>query len=188
MKWHQYLNQFHSLSSAEYALLTQNLRVKSFKKGEVLVAPGQIQREMYFVKSGVQMSYFDNHGKNHVLAFTYAPNLCAVPDSFSFQKPSKYFLSCVSDSELASLSFNTLQDVLDQSPAIERLYRVMSQVVLVGVMDRHVELQSRSMEERYVAFCQRSPHLLQQVPHKYIASYLNIDPTNFSKLYNTVKF
>jgi hypothetical protein len=44
------------------------------------------------------------------------------------------------------------------------------------------------MEERYKAFCRRSAHLLQRVPHKYIASYLGIDATNFSKLYNTVRF
>jgi hypothetical protein len=34
---------------------------------------------------------------------------------------------------------------------------------------------------------QRSPHILQLVPHKYLANYLGIDATNFSKLLNRVR-
>jgi hypothetical protein len=48
-------------------------------------------------------------------------------------------------------------------------------------------LHSLSIEDRYRIFTQRSAFLLQLVPHKYIASYLHIDPTNFSKLFNTVR-
>ena len=31
------------------------------------------------------------------------------------------------------------------------------------------------------------PHLLQLVPHKYLANYIGIDATNFSKLINSVR-
>jgi hypothetical protein len=34
---------------------------------------------------------------------------------------------------------------------------------------------------------QRSPHILNLVPHKYLASYLGMDATNFSKLLGSVK-
>jgi hypothetical protein len=64
----------------------------------------------------------------------------------------------------------------------------MTEAVLAGMINRHIELHSLSMEERYRTFCQRSAHLLHTVPHKYIASYLGIDPTNFSKLFNSVRF
>ena len=56
-----------------------------------------------------------------------------------------------------------------------------------GVMLRLVELQSFSSEEKFRTLMRRSPHILQLVPHKYIANYLGIDPTNFSKLINSVK-
>ncbi len=134
------------------------------------------------------MSYFDAENKTHVIAFTYSPNLCAIPESFSFQTPSKYFLSCLTDSELTYITFDELQRLFEKSQAIERLFRRMTEAVLAGIINRHTELHSMTMEERYKAFCQRSPHLLQLVPHNYIASYLSIDPTNFSKLFNNVKF
>ncbi|MDX2133670.1 MAG: Crp/Fnr family transcriptional regulator [Saprospiraceae bacterium] len=171
----------------DYTLLTNNLKTKIFKKGDIITVEGQIQKELYFVKSGVQMSFFDAGSKTHVIAFTYPPNLCAIPESFSLQIPSKYFLTCLTDSELEYVTFDELQKLFDQSQQIERLFRRITEAVLAGVINRHIELHSMTIEERYKTFCQRSPHLLQLVPHKYIASYLGIDPTNFSKLFNTVK-
>jgi CRP-like cAMP-binding protein len=188
MERHEYFKQFHDIGTADYNLLTQNLKTKTFKKGDLITVSGQIQRELYFVKNGVQMSYFDTDNKTHVMAFTYPPNLCAIPESFQSQIPSKYFLSCLTDSELDYITFEELQKLFDKSQQIERLFRRMTEAVLAGMINRHIELHSMTIEERYKAFCQRSPHLFQLVPHKYIASYLGIDPTNFSKLFNSVKF
>ncbi|MCR6641237.1 MAG: Crp/Fnr family transcriptional regulator [Sporocytophaga sp.] len=188
MERFEYFKFFHNISLADYELLTQNLKTKILRKGDLLTAPGQIQKELYFVKNGVQMSYFEAPNKSHVIAFTYFPNLCAMPESFSLQMPSRYYLSCLTDSELEYLTYDELQKLFDQSQEIERLFRKMTEAVLAGMINRHIELHSMSIEDRYKTFCQRSPHLLQEVPHKYIASYLGIDPTNFSKLYNRVKF
>lgn len=188
MERHAYFNLFHPIATEDFHLLTQHLKTKSFKKGDFIVVPGQIQKELYFVKSGIQMSYVDTENKTHVIAFTYFPNLCAIPGSFAFQAPSTYSLTCLTDSELECLSFDTLQHLFDQSQAIERLFRRMTEVILAGIIDRHIELHTLTIEERYKTFCRRSPHLLQLVPHKYIASYLGINATNFSKLFNQVKF
>lgn len=188
MERHEYFKLFHDIGRADYELLTKSLKTKTFKKGEFITVVGQTQRELYFVKSGVQMSFFDAENKTHVIAFTYPPNFCAIPESFSFQMPSKYFLTCLTDSELEYITFEELQNLFDQSQQIERLFRRMAEFVLAGMINRHIELHSMTIKERYKTFCQRSPHLLQLVPHKYIASYLGINPTNFSKLLNTVKF
>jgi CRP-like cAMP-binding protein len=188
MERYQYFRLFHDMNKADYQLLTDALKPKSFKKGELITSPGMVQKELYFVKSGVQMSYFDAESKIHVIAFTYAPNLCAIPESFQTQSASKYFLTCLADSEMDYITFGALQNLFDRSQNIERLFRKMTEAVLAGIINRHIELHSLSIEDRFKTFCQRSPHLLQLVPHKYIASYLGIDPTNFSKLFNNVRF
>lgn len=187
MERHDYFKLFHNISEADYNFLNKNLKTKVFKKGDLITVPGQVQRELYFVKSGVQMSYFEAENKTHVIAFTYSPNLCAIPESFSLQIPSKYFLTCLTDSEMDYISFDELQTLFDQSQQLERLFRRMTETILGGMINRHIELHSMTIEERFKIFCKRSSHLLQVVPHKYIASYLSIDPTNFSKLYNNVR-
>ena len=187
MTQYEYFRLFHDISREDYELLTDQLQTRSFKKNHLIIVPGQTQKELYFVKSGIQMSYFAAEKNPEVIAFTYPPNICAIPESFSFQTPSKCYLSCLTDSEMDYIPFENLQKLFDHSQQIERLFRKMTEAVLAGIINRHHELQALTMEERYKAFCQRSAHLLHLVSHKYIASYLGISPTNFSKLFNTVK-
>ncbi|MBK9272173.1 MAG: Crp/Fnr family transcriptional regulator [Saprospiraceae bacterium] len=184
---YQYLSGFYPIGMEDFHLLFENFSGKSFKKNEHIIVPGQTQTHLYFIGKGVQMSYHEGESKSHVIAFTYPPNLCAIPESFSFQRPSSYYLSCLTETSAHGISYENLQKVFDQSHQIERLFRVMTEVVLAGMIFRHIELHSLSIEQRFKAFCNRSPHLLQLVPHKYIASYLGMDSTNFSKLYNQVK-
>jgi CRP-like cAMP-binding protein len=188
MNRHDYFKLFHNINTTDYNLLTEKFQTKTFKKGDFITVPGQIQQELYFVRSGVQMSYFDTGDKIYTLGFTYFPLLCGIAESFSFQLPSKYYLTCLTDSELDYITFDNLQKLIDQSQPIERLFRRMTEAMFAGMIDLHIELRAMTIEERYKKFCHKSPELLHLVPHKYIASYLGIDPTNFSKLFNTIKF
>lgn len=183
-----YIKSLHNISEEDYRLLTKDFKTKKFKKGENIIEPGHIENKIFFVKSGVQMYYFDTNGKTNILGFASPPNFCAIPESFFFQRPAKYYLTCLEASELDYLTYESLQDLFDKSQQIERLFRKLSESVVVGLINRQIELRSTTIEERFKAFCQRSPQLLQLVPHKYIASYLAIDPTNFSKLFNTIRF
>ena len=183
-----FLNSLHPITDEEYAELQKNLRSLTFCKGEHVIVPGQIQRHLYFVQSGVQMCHFEKDAKTHVIAFTYSPNLCAIPESFWQQKPSKYYYTCITDSQLQYLTFEDLQKLYEKYQNIETLFRKINERLLTGMLNLHLEFRSLNIEERFTTFCRRSPHLLHQVPHKYIASYLGIDATNFSKLFNNVKF
>jgi len=184
----EYLKSIHNITEADYLLFAEGLKTKRFKKGENLIVPGQVERQIFFIRNGVLMYYFDTRSKINILGFASAPGFCAIPESFFFQKPANYYLTCLTDCELDYLNFEHLQELFDQSQQIERLFRKLAESVVVGLINRQIELRSTSIEERFKAFCQRSPYLLQLVPNKYIASYLAIDPTNFSKLFNTVKF
>ncbi len=188
MDLYEYLHNFHPIKREDYELLHASMKVKSFRKNEFITLPGQIQKNLYFVREGIQMSFYESESHRHVIAFTYPINLCAVPESFALQQPSAYSLVSLTDSQMDFITFDALQRIFDQSHDLERLFRKMTEVMLAGMISRHLELRATTIEERFKAFCNRSGHLLQKVPHKYIASYLNIDPTNFSKLYNSVKF
>jgi hypothetical protein len=72
-------------------------------------------------------------------------------------------------------------------PAISAMVRQSLNVTLSGVLERLVELQCFSSEDKFRRLLQRSPHILQLVPHKYLANYLGIDATNFSKFMNRVR-
>lgn len=183
----QFLNKFNPLNEEDKAILINNLHLKKYKKGEHITVEGQIQKELLFVVKGVQMSYFETLTKMQVIAFTYPVNVCGIPDSFLFQTPSKCYLTCLTDTITYNLTYENLQQAYNQSPNIERAFRKLTEITLAGILNKQIELQTTTIEERFRLFCKRSSPLLQSIPHKYIASYLGINPTNFSKLYNSIK-
>ena len=174
-----------TVDEASLDLLLGKLSPLAVKKGEFLIAAGQVQKELMFVYKGVQVTCFDNDGDEHIITFSYPLSLAGIPDSFFYQTPSEDSIRALTDSEFGCLSFQRLQELFDQSQPLERLFRKMVEAKLAGLIMRHKEFHAYSIKERFRRFSERSAHLFQLVPHKYIANYLHISPTNFSKLYNS---
>ncbi len=148
---------------------------------------GEVQRNFYLVLEGYQKSYYLKDGKEHVIAFTYPPSFTGIPESFFSQEPSLYFLETITPSKFLKLSFDKHQQLMEQFRPIETLFRKGTEKWLGGLVFRHYELMAHDIETRFTDFVKRSPHLLNVIPHKDLASYLRIDPTNFSKLLATVR-
>lgn len=153
----------------------------------ILTEAGKTEHYLYYVTKGIQRSYYLNEEKEHVIAFTYPPSFSGIPESFLPQKPSKYFLETITPSHFLRLPYEKHQELMSQHRPVETLFRIAVEQILVGILERHYELMAYSIEERFKAFARRSPHLLNMVPHKDLASYLRMDPTNFSKLLSSIK-
>lgn len=148
---------------------------------------GDTERFIYFVIEGIQRSYLLHDDKEHVIAFSYPPSFSGIPNSFISQTPSNYFLETITNSRFLRISKLVHEEFMANHHELETLLRKATELVLLGIIDRHAELMAYNMETRFKTFTSRSPHLLNQVPHKDLASYLRIDPTNFSKLLGTVR-
>lgn len=158
------------------------------KRKETITVTGDTERYLYFVVEGVQrVYYFDDQDREATIVFTYAPSFGGVLDSLMQQTPSRYFYETLTPSVFLKAPIAELQALMQAHTNIALLVRNGITHALSGIMERLVELQCFSSEERFRQLLKRSPHILQLVPHKYLANYLGIDPTNFSKLMNRVK-
>lgn len=159
-----------------------------FKRKELMTATGQIERYAYFVLEGVQRSYYiGEDGREATLVFTYPYSYSGVADSFLLQEPSRYSLETLTGSRFLRSAYPALSALMDAHHAIERFIRLLTTRAMSGVLERQVELTCFSAEQKFRALLRRSPHVLQIIPHKYLASYLGIDPATFSKLMGTVR-
>lgn len=184
---HAYFNLFHSIDRENVEAFLREAKHQSFARKEIMTAQGQIQKSCLIILKGVQRSYYIKEDKEHVIAFTYPVQLSGIPESFLTQTPSAYFLEAITETEALAISHERLMRLFDTHPPIERLFRKITEAILIALIGRHYELLSTTAEERFSLFASRSPELFQLVPHKHIASYLRIDSTNFSKLFNSVK-
>ncbi len=155
---------------------------------EILTRAGEKEKYLYFVTNGVQrIYYFDESGREATILFTYVPSFGGVLDSFMLQKPAQYFYETLTPSAFMRAGYNDLDRLMRSRPAVARMIQDGTTNAMSGILERLVELQCFSSEEKFRKMMSRSPHMLQLVPHKYLANYLGIDATNFSKLINRVK-
>lgn len=186
-KLRAYLHAIHPLPPLSFQKLMQAFKPATFNRRQLITSEGQTEKYLYFVLEGIQRSYYIKDDKEHVIAFTYPPSFSGIPESFITQQPSRYFLETITASKMLRISHEKLQALMDEDREIERLMRKATELVLIGLVQRHYELLAYSIEDRFKAFAERSPHLFNMVPHKHIASYLGINATNFSKLLARVR-
>ncbi len=160
----------------------------SFKRKAVVTAAGEVERYLYFVVEGIQRAYYlSEDGTDVTVVFTYPPSFCGVPDSLQLQAPAHYTVETLTASRMLRMGYQQLQELMDAHRSIERMVRMATAAALYGVMHRQAEIMAFSAEQKFTTFLQRSPHLLNMVPHKYLASYLAIDASTFSKLLSSVR-
>lgn len=158
------------------------------KRKTVLTTAGETEKYLYFVLEGVQRAfYLTDAGKEATLVFTYPFSFSGVADSLLLQIPSKYYFETLTQSIFIRTSYQQVETLMQTHHEFETLIRKAVSYSLAGVLERQIELQSFSAEEKFKTLFKRSPHLLNMIPHKYLSSYLGIDATNFSKLIKTVK-
>jgi hypothetical protein len=58
--------------------------------------------------------------------------------------------------------------------------------MIIGQLEREVDLLTNDPAERYRRVLNRSPRLFQEVPAKYIANYLRMTPETMSRIKKTV--
>ncbi len=181
-------NSIYPLPEKDWASFSSIWKPFEAKRKEIITAPGEVEKFLYFVADGVQRVYYqDDEQHEATLVFTYSPSFGGVLDSFLLQLPSKYFYETLTPSTFLRTSSQEVQQLMNESQAIQKLVQIGVNHSLAGLMERMTELQCFSSEEKFKKLLTRSPHILQVVPHKYLANYIGIDATNFSKLINSVK-
>jgi CRP-like cAMP-binding protein len=176
------IERYIDLSEAEWPEVLGCWRERAFPKGAIITATGDVERWFSIVKEGVQRIYFEHDGNEACLGFAYGGSWSGVFDSFVSQSPSRFVLQAMTPSVLCSIDHADLQELYRRIPKMERFGRLMLEEVVVGRAIREVEQLTMTAQERYDRLVHRSPHLLQLVPQKDIASYLGMSAETFSRL------
>jgi len=154
----------------------------SLKRNEFLKAVGTIDTSLYYIVSGsVKMSVISKH-KEHVLRFGYKDNFMAALDSFISGNPSDFCIQAIKKTELKFISKATHTTLINQNADNQLLWSKILEQMVVEQLEREKDLLMTTPQERFEKVYKRSPHLFQEIPNKYIASYLRMTPETLSRL------
>lgn len=171
------------LSEEEEALVLSKLRPVRLKRKEHLLQQGQVARDLAFVVEGCLRAYaLDDNGFEHILQF--APSGWWISDMSSVisRRESLLNVDAIKPSEVLLLSREDQLTLFDEVPKLERYFRVLTENGLVSSRMRLIENLSLTARQRYQRFCQTYPNLINEIPQKYIASFIGVTPEFLSKI------
>lgn len=178
---------FHPIDDEAWEDLVLPWTEITVKRKQPLTMMGDTEKYLYLVMDGVQRAFYTHNNKEVTLVFSYPHSFSGVIDSFLLQKPSLYQLETITESRLLRISYPEFMAIMHKHRSMETWVRIAVTQVLAGTLQREIELIAYTAEEKFTALLRRSPQVLNMIPHKYLASYIGVDPTNFSKLLSSVR-
>lgn len=179
----QYVNTCVHLSEEQLDLFYGALEKKTVPKKTILLQQGEVCKfEAFIVKGCIKTYFIDKDGFEVILSFATENWWVSDITSFHEQKPSKMFIETLEETVLLLLSPPTKEHLLQQIPALERMFRLMVQRHLGSYQERLFGIIAHTAEERYDKFLEKYPDLSQRIPQHLIASYLGISAEFLSRI------
>ncbi|HRN49375.1 MAG TPA: Crp/Fnr family transcriptional regulator [Niabella sp.] len=183
-----FLRQFVAISDDEVKnFLLPVVILRKFKKRELITQAGEVENFINYIEQGLVLKYYKQGDEEKVVQVSIEGHLVSCEESLYTRNPSEFYLEAVEPTTLISISYEDLERVFASSHNFERLGRLVVTYIMVLKGNWQTNLIKQSPRERFLNFFENYPEILQRVPQKYLASYLNIQPETFSRFKHLVR-
>jgi len=163
--------------------MMQNVLTRRFiKKGEYLLREGEICNHVTFINKGFVRIYNIIQDEDLTINFAFEGNFTTDFASLIPRKPSTDYIVAMEDLEILQLEYTDMQALYESAMVWQKFGRLITEYVLLFVVERNKALLFKSPEERYLKLMKERPKVMANVPLKYIASYLGITPEALSRI------
>ena len=122
----------------------------AYKRGDFITEAGKIEKYFYVVIEGVQAIYIlTPNGEKKVIGFSFDGSFSGVYDSFLKKKESHYFLEALTPTRMIRMNNDDYEKLFELYPEFDKWGRVVHQELLIGRVQREVELITLSAKERF---------------------------------------
>lgn len=178
----KYLQRFLPLNQDEVVALAGYCEFREFKKKETILEAGETDQYLNMVLKGLVRKYILTGKRDITLQLATEGHVIHSEISFLTHTPSFVYLEALEPVLLCSLTYCNMELALDKHPQGERLGRLIVQNMYVKKDEKRYKQLSNTTREIFIEYINNHPHMVQRVPQKYLASYLNIKPETFSRL------
>lgn len=154
----------------------------TLERNEYLTVNGNIDLNIYYVLNGSLRIFLIDEVEEHTIRFGYQDSIIAILDSFITGKPTSYYVQAIKKTELKVISKSNFLDFIGKHNELRENWYQLLEILIYQQMEREHDLLTSSPVERYKRVMKRSPRLFQEIPGKYIASYLRMTPETLSRI------
>jgi CRP-like cAMP-binding protein len=176
------LNYFHPLSDETIAYLDARVSKEVYAKDEMIVEAGRMCDHIYFILRGATRGFIREGKKEITTWITVENEMVTSIYSLDINAPAIENIQAIEDCEMLVLDYKTVDELYERFPEFNIVIRKLLQVYYRDAEGRAFIARLTKAENKYQHFLERSPHLANRVPLKYIASYLGMTIETLSRV------
>ncbi|MBM1108220.1 Crp/Fnr family transcriptional regulator [Aurantibacter crassamenti] len=151
-------------------------------RDEYLKVKGSIDTNIYLVVQGSLRIFVIDENEEHTIRFGYKNNLIASLDSFLNEQPSDFYIQALKKTTVKAINKKKYISFIESSEVNKKIWLNILENFVLQQMERERDILTSSPIQRYNRVLKRSPQLFQEIPNKYIASYLRMTPETLSRI------
>lgn len=179
---YQSLRKLIQLEKSETNLLLRFCTMKRYDKKVILIDVGGIENNIHLIVKGLMRKYIRLEKGEATLQLASEGHVIHSEISYLKRVPSPVVIETLEPTILISIQFHEMQRVISHFPQAEAVCRKLMEAMFILKDERVYKMLSMTPRERFLDFVNKNPHMLQRVPQKILASYLDIKPETFSRM------
>ena len=177
-----YFSEIMPLTADEIEAIVKSMTIRSYQKGDILLAEGQVSMECYFVLEGCVRQYYLIEGEEKTTQFFTENDWVVSFNSFTQKTPSNHYLVCNEDTTLVVGNEDKENALYQRFPKFESISRNIMGNVYGQQQELTASYVTDTPEQRYIKLLGLRPNLLQRIPQYQLASYIGVKPESLSRI------
>ena len=163
--------------------LEGSLVIADYRKGDVLLSQGAHEMEQYFVIEGIlKRVVASSEGKEMILRFAKEDDMDTSYAAWKLRTPAPYSIRAVTKAQVAKMPLPAWAVYLDRHPDLKEDFEYEVMHLMSEVMAHTITLHLLDAPGRVHRFERKHRDLVDRVPKKELASYLNLSAETLSRL------
>jgi CRP-like cAMP-binding protein len=176
------------LDEEDRAELEAHISVFDGHKGDFLLYQGVREMEQYFIIDGILKRVVANQeGKEMILRFADERDMETSYAAWRLGTPTPYSIVCVTKVRVARMPLTEWAAFLESRPRAKEAFEYNVMKVMSEIMAHTITLHLLDAPGRVHRFVRKHPDLVDRIPQKQLASYLNLSPETLSRLRHSGK-
>jgi CRP-like cAMP-binding protein len=179
---YSYFRRFIDMSREEFDFIAPYFEIRKFDKKTKVLKIGETDKYFNIIMKGIARKYLMVKKKEVTIQLSTEGHMIHSEISFNLQQPSDCIIESIEPVTFLSMSYENIQLIYQKIPKTEKLGRMIITEMFIKKDQRDFKQLNKTTRERFLDYMHNHPDMLQRVPQKYLASYLNIKPETFSRL------
>lgn len=171
------------LTNSEWEIIIEKTEFITLKKNEFLqIQNSNSKYEGFILKGSFKIYTLKENGTESVLFFAFENDWLSDIESFYHQKPTKYNIKALEDSEILVINKVNKNLLFQQVPILIRFHTLMVERTNVVMQERLLDVLNKTSKQRYADFIKKYPNKTYKINNKNLSSYLGVSHEFLSKI------